>query len=138
MKAIRLISVLAAAIALTSCGTSKKAHADDPWPEFSYVKVDTYKNGKIVQEPYASFIGKGTAPTQYFAERQAESDAQARMAAALAGEPGRDGKTGVKVSGAIRVGETLVRFNKETRMYTVYLRIGVPEKKWKSAHPEKL
>lgn len=123
-------------LVMSSCGASRKAHQDDPWPEFSYVKVDTYKNGKIVQESYASFIGKGMAPTQYFAEKQAESDAQARMAAALAGEPGDNGTTGVKISGATRVGETLVRFNKDTRMYTVYLRLGVPEKKWKAAHPK--
>lgn len=130
MKALRFITIIAAALALASCGASKKAHADDPWPEFSYVKVDAYKNGKIVQENYASFIGKGLAPTQYFAEKQAESDAQARMAAALGGD--------VKVSGATRVGETLIRFNKETRMYTVYLRVGIPEKKWKSYHPQLL
>lgn len=130
MKALKLMAILAAALALTSCGTSKKAHPGDPWAEFSYVKVDTYKDGKIVQEEYASFIGRGVAPTQYFAEKQAESDAQARMAAALAGNPGRDGKSGAKISGATRVGETLIRFDKGTRMYTVYLRIGIPKKQW--------
>lgn len=129
MKAIKLITILAAALVLTSCGTSKKAHPDDPWPEFSYVKVDTYKNGKIVQEPYASFIGKGMAPTQYFAEKQAESDAHARMAEAI-------GKDEVRFSGAVRVGDTLIRYDKEIRMYTVYLRVGVPEKTWKSWNPK--
>ena len=129
MKAIKLITILAVALAITSCGTSKKAHPDDPWPEFGYVKVPTFHEGKLVQEPYASFIGRGMAPTQYFAEKQAETDAMARMAEAV-------GKDEVRISGAVRVGETLIRFNKETRMYTVYVRVGVPEKTWKSWNPK--
>lgn len=124
MKAIKLITIIALALALTACGPakSKKASPDDPWPEFSYVQTDVYKNGKIVKETYGCFAGKGTAPTQYFAEMQAESDAQAKMAAALE-------KEAVSIKGAVRVGETLIRFDKYTRMYTVYVRIGLPKKK---------
>ena len=129
MKALRFVIILAVALALTSCAASKKAHPDDPWPEFSYVKVPTFHEGKLVQEPYASFIGRGMAPTQYFAEKQAETDATARMAEAI-------GKDEVRISGATRVGETIIRFNKDTRMYTVYVRVGVPEKTWKSWNPK--
>ena len=132
MKAIKLITIIAAVLALTACGASKKAHQDDPWAEFSIVKVDTYKDGKIIPVEYASFIGKGVAPTQYFAEKQAESDALARMAEALTGEPGSNGTAGAKISGATRVGETMIRFDQNTRMYTVYVRMGLPKKKWES------
>ncbi|MBO4469210.1 MAG: hypothetical protein J5740_02375 [Bacteroidales bacterium] len=122
MKALRFITILAAALVLTSCGASKKAHPDDPWPEFSYVKVDAYKEGKIVKREYAAWIGRGTAPTQFLAEKQAEADAQARMAEAF-------NKDKAKLNGVTRVGETLIRFDKYTRMYTVFVRVGVPAKK---------
>lgn len=118
----RLMIILAAALVIVSCGSSKKAHSDDPWPEVSYVKVDTYKDGKLVEVEYVGWIGRGTAPTQYFAEMQAESDAQARMAEAFKKEK-------AKLKGVVRVGETIVRFDQHTRMYTVFVRVGVPKKK---------
>ena len=122
MKAIKLITILTAAVALTACGTSKKVQPDDPWAEVSYVDVQTYKDGKLEKVKYIGYIGKGTAPTQYFAEMKAESDAQARMAEAFH-------KDKAKLKGVTRVGETLVRYDKNTRMYTVFVRVGVPAKK---------
>lgn len=119
----RLITIFAAALVLASCGAShKKVHSDDPWPEFSYEKVDTYSKGKIVEVEYACFIGVGSAPTQYFAEMQAESDAQARMAKAVGGD--------VRLKGVTRVGQSIIKFDEHTRMYTVYVRMGVPASVW--------
>ena len=122
----RLIAILAAALMLAGCGlTHRKVHPDDPWPEFSYEKVDSYREGKITKTEYACFIGIGRAPTQYFAEGQAEADAQARMAQAL-------GRKKASLSGVTRIGETIVRFDQGTRMYTVYLRVGVPAETWRT------
>jgi len=120
----RLITILATALVLASCGVShKKVNPDDPWPDFSYEKVDSYQEGKITKVEYACFIGIGSAPTQNHAELKAEADAKARMADALRGET-------AKLRGVTRVGETIIRFNQETRLYTVYIRVGVPKQKW--------
>ena len=105
---------------LTGCGAShKKLNLDDPWPEFSYEKMDTYLDGKIVEVEYSCFIGIGQSTIRNQAESKAEADAKARMAEAFR-------KDRAKLSGVTRVGETIIRFDEDSKLYTVYLRVGVP------------
>jgi len=116
----RLITLLIVALMLAGCGAvQKKAHPDDPWPEFSYETMDTYLDGKIVEVEYSCFIGIGQSTIRSQAELKAEADAKARMAEAFR-------KDKAKLRGVTRVGETLIRFNEDSKLYTVYLRVGVP------------
>lgn len=117
----RLITILSIAMILTGCGAShKKLNLDDPWPEFSYETMDTYLDGKIVEVEYSCFIGIGQSTIRSQAESKAEADAKARMAEAFR-------KDRAKLSGVTRVGETIIRFNEDSKLYTVYLRVGVPK-----------